>query len=209
MPVITGIKQQKKKDRVNVYLDGKFGFGIDLDNFVLLGLKDGQELTQARIEEVVKKAEFQKTWEKLLRFAMTRPRSHKEVSMWFRKKEVHESIQAELINKLKHFDMLDDAKFAKWWVEQRQNFKPKPRRVLLQELKIKGISQENINLALGEEVIDEVKMAQKILQKKDYKWQGLDPKVARLKKSTYLAGKGFGWEVIEKILKKIESEDSE
>lgn len=200
MPVITSIKQQKKKDRVNVYLDDKFGFGIDLDNFVLLNLRIGQDLSDERIEEVIRKAEFQKTWEKLLKFAMTRPRSVREVSMWFKKKEVHESIHIELIKKLKHLDLLDDEKFAIWWVEQRQNFRPKPKRVLIQELRLKGISSEIINKSLGEEIIDELKMAKKIIEKKSYKWEGLDPRTKKQKISQYLAGKGFGWEIVEKII---------
>ncbi len=200
MPVITSIKQQKKKDRVNVYLDDKFGFGIDLDNFVLLHLKVDQELTEKEVEEIVRKAEFQKTWEKLLRFAMTRPRSSKEVEMWFKKKEVHESIHPDLIKKLKHFDLLDDEKFAKWWVEQRQSFRPKPKRILNQELRIKGISKEIVDEVLGEEVVDEEKMAKEILTKKAYKWQNLEPRVRKQKISTYLAGKGFSWEIIEKVL---------
>jgi len=55
MPRITFIKQQKKKtDRVNVYLDNKFGFGIDLDNFVILGLKVDQELSEEEIENIIK-----------------------------------------------------------------------------------------------------------------------------------------------------------
>src|SRR4030066_2340490 len=102
MPVITGIKQQKNKNRVNVYLDDKFGFGIDLDNFVLLHLKVDQELTEKEIEEIVKKAEFQKTYDKLLRFAMVRPRSEKEFHFWFRKHGVHNSMQDELFNRIKH-----------------------------------------------------------------------------------------------------------
>ncbi len=200
MPVITGIKQQKKKDRVNVYLDDKFGFGIDLDNFVLLHLKVDQELTDKEVEEIVKKAEFQKTWEKLLRFAMMRPRSSKEVEMWFKKKEVHESIQPELIKKLKHFDLLDDEKFAAWWVEQRQTFRPKPKRVLSLELRVKGISKEIADKVLGEEVVDEVKMAKRILEKKAYKWRNLEPRARKQKISQYLAGKGFSWEIINTII---------
>ena len=47
MPIITAIKSQKKKERVNVYLDDKFGFGIDLENFIKLGLKVEQELTNS------------------------------------------------------------------------------------------------------------------------------------------------------------------
>ena len=201
MPVITGIKQQKNKNRVNVYLDDEFGFGIDLDNFVLLHLKVDQELTDAEIEEIVKKAEFQKTWDKLLRFAMVRPRSEKEIRDYFRRKKVHESMHDGLFEKLRHFELIDDEKFAKWWIDQRANFKPKPKRILIQELRIKGIGKEIIDEVLGEEVVDEEKMARELIEKKMYKWKNLEPRIARQKMSQYLSGKGFGWDVIEKVSK--------
>jgi len=203
MPVITGIKQQKNKNRVNVYLDDKFGFGIDLDNFVLLHLKVDQELTEEEIEDIVKKAEYQKTLDKLLRFAMVRPRSEKEVTNYFRRKKVHESMHEKLFEKLKHLELLDDAKFAKWWVEQRANFKPKPKRILIQELRIKGIDKGIIDEVLGEEVVDEEKMAKELLEKKAYKWKSLGPRKAKQKMSQYLAGKGFSWDVIENVVSKM------
>jgi len=202
MPVITSIKQQKRKSRVNVYLDDEFGFGIDLDNFVLLHLKVDQELTQEEVEKIVRKAEFQKTLDKLLRFAMVRPRSEKEVRDYFKRKQVHESIAGELFGKLKHFELLDDLKFAKWWVEQRQNFRPKPKRILTQELMMKGIKKEIINKILGEEEVDEEKLAKGILEKKAYKWNNLPTREAKQKMSQYLTGKGFRWDVIEKVVKK-------
>jgi len=202
MPIITSIKQQKRKDRVNVYLDDVFGFGIDLDNFVLLHLKVDQELTDEEIEKIVRKAEFQKTFDKLLRFAMVRPRSEKEVKDYFRRKEVHISMHEELTEKLKHFELLDDMKFAKWWIDQRQNFRPKSKRILKQELGIKGIKREIIEEILGETIIDEEKMAKELLDKKMYKWKNLESRIARQKMSQYLAGKGFGWDVVEKVVSK-------
>lgn len=200
MPTITSIKQQKNKSRVNVYLDNKFGFGIDLDNFVLLHLKVNQELTDDEVAEVVKKAEFQKVLDKLLRFAMTRPRSEKEIADYFKRKKVHESLHEKLIEKLRHFDLLDDEKFARWWMEQRQTFKPKSLRVLKQELRIKGMSQEIIEQVLSETPVDEEKMARELVEKKSYKWKNLEPKIRKQKIFQYLAGKGFSWEVIEKSL---------
>ena len=202
MPVITSIKQQKNKDRVNVYLDDKFGFGIDLDNFVLLHLKVDQELTEKEIEDIVKKAEFQKTLDKLLRFAMVRPRSEKEVTDYFRRKKVHESLHDKLLEKLKHLELIDDEKFAKWWIEQRQAFRPKPKRILDQELRIKGVDREIVQRILGEEDVDEEKMAKELIEKKSYKWKNLPTRESRQKKSQYLAGKGFSWDVIEKVLSK-------
>jgi regulatory protein len=200
VPVITSIKQQKNKNRVNVYLDDKFGFGIDLDNFVLLHLKVDQELTVEEIEKVVRKAEFQKTLDKLLRFAMVRPRSQKEIRDYFKRKKVHESMHEELFEKLIHFELIDDEKFAKWWIDQRANFKPKPKRILIQELRIKGISKEIVDKVLGDEVVDEEKMAKVLIAKRSYKWKGLEPRVAKQKMSQYLIGKGFDWEVVKKIL---------
>ncbi|MEK7550675.1 MAG: RecX family transcriptional regulator [Patescibacteria group bacterium] len=201
MPVITSIKQQKNKNRVNVFLDDKFGFGIDLDNFVLLNLKVDQELTQEEVEDIVKKAEFQKTLDKLLRFAMVRPRSGKEIKGYFKRKEVHESLFPDLLKRLKHLNLLNDLEFARWWIDQRLRFKKKSKRVIIQELKIKGISQNNIDDAFGETVIDEEKMARELLEKKAYKWKDLDPRLTRQKMSQYLAGKGFGWDIVAQVVK--------
>ncbi len=202
MPVITSIKQQNNKGRVNVYLDDKFGFGIDLDNFVLLHLKVNQELTEKEVNEIVRKAEFQKILDKLLRFAMVRPRSEKEFKDYFWRKKVHESLHEDLLKKLQHFELLDDTKFAKWWVEQRGNFKPKPVRILKIELTQKGIVKEIIETVLGETKLDEEKMARDIIERKGYKWKNLPAREARQKMSQYLAGKGFSWDTIEKVVSK-------
>ena len=74
MPAITSIKPQKNGKRVNIYLDGEYGFGLDLENFVKLGLKVEQEFTDEEIEKIIKKAEFQKVYDKILRFGSLRPR---------------------------------------------------------------------------------------------------------------------------------------
>ena len=200
MPVITSIKQQKNKNRVNVYLDDVFGFGIDLDNFALLNLRVNQEYSQEEIEKIIKKAEFQKTYDKLLRFAMVRPRSEKEVVDYFRRKKIHESMHEEMIKKLKHLDLLNDLAFAKWWIDQRINFKNKSKRVIQMELRAKGIDKNTIDDAFGETVIDEEKMARELIEKKMYKWKGLELREARQKMSQYLVGKGFGWDVIQKVV---------
>lgn len=203
MPIITSIKQQKNKNRVNVYLDDKFGFGIDLDNFVILHLKLNQELTDEEVAEIVKKAEYQKTLDKLLRFAIIRPRSEKEIADYFKRKLVHESMHEKLLEKLKYLELLDDAKFAKWWVEQRLAFRPKSQRIMNYELRMKGIKPDIIQKILDEIPIDEEKMAKDLLAKKMYKWKNLEPREARQKMSQYLAGKGFSWDTIEKTVNEV------
>jgi regulatory protein len=200
MPEVTLLKPQKNGKRVNVYLDGVFGFGIDLDNLVLSHIKIGTVLTDEEVQKIVRKAEFQKTLDKLLKFAMLRPRSEKEIDDYLKRKKVHESMWKDLVEKLQHFELLDDAKFAKWWVDQRLAFKKISTRVLKLELGKKGIDRNTIDDVLEETPIDEEKMAKDLLAKRAYKWDNLDPKIAKQKKFQYLAGKGFDFEIVEKIL---------
>jgi regulatory protein len=201
MPTVTEIRQQKNKNRVNVYLDGVFGFGIDLDNLVLSGIKEGKDFTQEEIEKIIKKAELQKTWEKLLKFASLRPRSEKEIRDWFKRKKIHISLYKNLFNRLKHLELIDDFKFAQWWVEQRITFRPKGKKVLEMELRQKGIKKETIEKVLNDFPIDEEKMAKDLISKNAYKWRGLEKRKSFEKKSQFLLRKGFCWDVVKKIVR--------
>jgi regulatory protein len=199
--IITDLRPQKNKKRVNVYLDGRFSFGIDLENLVRLDLKIEQEYSEKEIKEIVKKAEFQKTYDKLVRYSTLRPRSKREVEMWLRKYKVHESLHDELFNKLKRLELLDDTEFAKWWVDQRITFRPRGKRALMAELRQKGIDRYIIDEVLSTAEVDEKKMAKKLLERKKYKWEKLGKLEARKKKSEFLARKGFGWEIIKQLVK--------
>lgn len=200
MPTITSIKPQKNKKRVNVYLDGKFAFGIDLENYMKLNLKVEDEYSEEEIAKIVKKAEFQKTYDKLLRYTTLRPRSKKEIDMWLKRKKVHESLYKGLFNRLKRLELLDDTKFAKWWVDQRNTFRPRGKRALYAELRQKGIDRKIIDKVLSAIDIDEIKIAAKLLSNKNYKWRRLKGLDKKKKMSDFLARKGFSWSVIKEVL---------
>ena len=209
MPIITAIKPQKNKKRVNVYLDNKFGFGLDLEAFIKLELKFEQELTDEQVRKIVKEAEFRKVYDKLLRFSTLRPRSEKELKDWLKKHKVHLSIHENLFSRLKRLDLLNDNKFAKWWVEQRMEFSPRGKRALIAELRQKGINRDLIIQLVNESISQgyEEKTARKLLQKKKYKWERLQKLEAKKKMSEFLARKGFGWEVIKNAIDDIFKKD--
>jgi regulatory protein len=200
MPIITSIKAQKNQKRVNINLDGVFGFGLDLENFMRLQLKVNQDLTQSEVNEIIKKGELQKNFEKTLRFAMTRPRSLKEIKDYFRRKQVDTSLHQNIIDKLIKLELLDDNKFAEWWVRQRLEFKHKSKKDITFELRQKGIDSNIIKNVLDDSEIDEVKIAKELIAKKLYKWQKYDENIRRQKISQYLAGKGFSWDVIKSLV---------
>lgn len=200
MPIITKIKPQKNKKRVNIYLDGKFAFGLDLENIMKLGLKEDQELTKTEVKKIVEEAEFKKVYDKILKFATLRPRSEKEFKDWLRKHGVHKSLHKKLFNKLKRLDLLDDRKFTAWWIEQRKEFKPRGKKALYSELMKKGVDKKIIDEAISDAKIDETKMAKELIEKKKYKWKKLVGFEKRKKMSSYLARKGFSWGIIREVV---------
>ena len=132
MPTVTSIKPQKNQKRVNIYLDDKFGFGLDLENFVKLGLKVGQELTEKQIEEIVKKAEFQKVYDKILRLEFL---DDKKFTVWwigqrlqFKSKSKKELVQElrikgidkEIIDAVLAESKIDEVAMAKKLLKKRK-----------------------------------------------------------------------------------------
>lgn len=201
MAVITSIKSQKNQKRVNIFIDNKFSFGLDLENFVKFNLKVDQELDEVQIQLIKDSGEQQKIFDKVLRFVMVRPRSEKEIKDYFKRKRINESIHRYMIKRLKSLELLDDAKFAKWWVDFRSVNRSK--RMLHNELRIKGVSKDIIDNVLNEVKIDELKIAKNLINKKLYKFQRYDEKVEKQKIAQYLIGKGFDWNIIQDVLKSI------
>ncbi len=207
MPTITSIKPQKNNKRVNIYLDDKFGFGLNLQTYLKEGLKVNQELTEKEVETIVKTGEFQSTYDKILRFATIRPRSEREFNTWLYKHKVHESLKEELFTRLRRLEFLDDKKFASWWIGQRQSFRPKSKRVLSQELGVKGIKKEIIDEVLAEENIDEKSVAKKMIEKKQRLWNNLPGFEKRKKMFTYLMQHGFSSDIIRELIGDVTNED--
>ena len=194
MAEITKIKPQKNKKRVNIYLDGKFAFGLDADNFLKAGLKVGQELTEKQVEDLIFKNEFQKLLDKAYRILSLRPRSEKEVKDYLAKKKATPKVAQKIIAKLKKLNHLNDQEFARWWVEQRSTFRPRGKFGLVAELRQKGVAKEVIDRVIKK--VDEMSLARKAAQKKIRSYKRLNPREFREKMTAFLARRGFSWSVI-------------
>lgn len=144
----------------------------------------------------------QKIYDRVFRLVSIRPRSVKEIKSWLSRKKIGEKSGQEVIDRLIKLELLDDRKFAEWWVEQRTNFSPRGRKILHYELRVKGMSKDIIEEVLDKAGIDEEKIASDLLEKKSSRWKDLPADVARQKISEFLARKGFSWEVVKKVLKR-------
>ena len=74
--------------------------------------------------------EEEKIYARAVNFSTIRPRSEREIRDWFKRKKVIEEVVEVVFNRLKNLDLVNDLNFAKWWIEQRQTFRPKSKRFI-------------------------------------------------------------------------------
>ncbi len=146
---ITDLSPQKNNPkRFNLFLDGKFALGLDVQTVVEQKLKIGKILTDDEWNKLKEKIEELTIFDQALNFLSYRPRSEKEVRDHFKKKKIVGAHVDRAIVKLKRLNFLDDEKFCLWWIEQRNNFRPKGKRALEIELLQKGVNREIIKKVL-------------------------------------------------------------
>ena len=206
MPVITRLVQGKKNpNRVNLYLDGQFAFALSIDEVAKHGLKKELELSDDQIASLKDNDETQYVFGLLLNFLSYRPRTVKEVRDRLYKYDVKEvGKQDILIDKLKSRGYLDDLAFARWFIDSRNNHRPRSPRMLAQELKSKGVTSEVVQSVLNQ-VADESTTIARLLTKKLGNRRILDLQ-ERQKIYAYLSRQGFTWEKIREVVKNWESE---
>lgn len=204
--------QKKKKNRLNIYIDGNYSFGADIETVIKFQLKPGKIISQKTILEIVKKEELTRLFDSSLKFLSYRPRSQKEVKQYIIQKiskkeqlkyrEASESsLIVEIIKKLKKYKYINDLEFAKWWIESRNKSLPKGQRLIKSELIQKGIDREIIDKVLGN-LVNQTELAKQAMNKKIKKWHKLSAIDFKKKTHIYLASRGFDFDTIRETVAK-------
>lgn len=201
---ITAISAQQRDDaRMNIEIDGKFAFGLHADVVLNHYLNVGSELSAEMIEKLQQEDEIKKAITAALNLLSFRPRASGELERKLREKGYSPESAEAAVARMHDLGYLNDADFANRWIENRQEHKPRSRRLLQQELRQKGIDNEVIEEAMAEIVIDEVADALEIAQKKAGSMQGLDQQTRHRRLSGFLGRRGYGFDVIRKVLEEI------
>lgn len=197
---VTALKvQARNKARVNVYLDGKFAFG--LAKIVAARLAVGQELDEAAIARLRASDDLEASYERALKFLGPRPRSEAEVRRRLKEKGVEQANIEAVVARLNRAGLVNDQAFANYWVENRVTFRPRSSRAIRQELKQKGVSDEVLREALTGTNDDEA--AYTLAAKRAPRLATLEKQDFRRKLGEYLARKGFSYDTIEPVVERV------
>jgi regulatory protein len=147
--IITALEIQKRnKERVNVYLDGEYAFSLPL--MEAARLKKGQTLSLSEVGELRTEDEISRAVDRAVRLLARRPRSVSEVRKNLTRKETPEPVIDSAIARLTQLGYLDDEAFARYWMENRDQFKPRGPRALRYELRQKGVARDIIEQVVSD-----------------------------------------------------------
>jgi regulatory protein len=194
--------QKKNPNRVNVHLDGEFAFG--LARIVAAWLRVGQELSEEKIEQLKAEDARERAFQQAMLFLSYRARSESEIRKNLRKHEIPEAVIEQTLERLRQDGLANDSQFASAWVENRNAFRPRSRRMMAMELKQKGIDQEAIQSAI--ETVDDEAAAYEAALKKAPRFQTLEWNDFRRKLSEFLARRGFSYATIAPVVTRIWNE---
>ncbi len=205
---ITAISlQTRDKNRVNVSVDGKYRFSLDVSQIIDLGLKIGQDYSDAQLLEFETESQFGKLYGRALEYCLMRPHSAREVRDYLYRKtrpsrsktgELKPGVSSELtgrvFNRLVEKGYINDQKFAHYWIENRSLTKGSSQRKLVSELRSKGVETSIIEQILCETERNDSLEIQKIIAQKRPKYPD-DQKLMM-----YLARQGFNYDDIKSAL---------
>jgi regulatory protein len=203
MGVITALEMQKRnKERVNVFLDGEYAFSLVL--IEAAKLRKGQTLTDEEIAALRDDDDINRAVDRAVRFLSYRPRSTQEVRNNLAKKDFSEITVETAIERLMDMSYLDDAAFARFWMENRTKFKPRGPMALRYELRQKGIENSIIDSVLDELDVDEAAYYAAVSKAK--RLHNLNQQEFRHKLGGFLQRRGFSYGTVRDVIKKVESE---
>lgn len=201
--------QMRDKNRVNVSVEGKYRFSLDVFQLSDLGIKVGKDYTDEELTALETESQFGKVYGRALEYCLMRPHSAKEVRDYLYRKTrptrtktgemragVSSEVTSRVFDRLVEKNYVNDHNFTRYWVENRSLTKGTSKRKLTAELRTKGVDQSIIEQFLSEsERTDEDELA-KVIAKKRSKYPD-DQKLM-----AYLARQGFSYDDIKSSLQK-------
>lgn len=217
---ITDIKQAiKNPNRANIFVNGKFRFSLDIFQLTDLGVKVGAIFDLREITHLEQQSEFGKLYALALNYCLMRPHSSREVRDYLMKKTLTRRLKnkktgefyekagvskmsvEQVLVRLEEKGYINDAKFARFWVENRNLRKGSSLKKLRMELTQKGVSVEIQDEIFAESERNDAEEILKIIDKKAKRYSDKQKLVA------YLARQGFSFDEINRALREREFED--
>jgi regulatory protein len=201
--------QANNDDRVSVFLDGEFAFGIHEDLVVRHGLQVGASLTPEEIREIEADEAYVEAKQTALDYLAYKPRTEQEVRRKLRKQDVPRPVIDDVIARLYELEYLDDESYAHDYAHNRFSSKKYGPVRIRRELEERGVDR-HLAAAAVDELFAEKSARGAAWEHAEKRWPRLadedDPRRRRQKLYRYLRRRGFTSDTIRPILDELEQD---
>lgn len=200
--IITDIKPQvKKQNRVSIFIDGKFAFGLDKSDCTFMGLKIGTELTQQRYDYIIDNAVYAKAYQKADRYIGFKMRTEKEVRNKLIEEGYSDEVTERVIASMLKYKYIDDMSYAIMYAKDCRKLKKWGPERIKAELYKKGVNPEYIENALSESDTEDTTEIIETLLEKRIRNTPIDLK-EKQKHINFLLRRGFKYDDIKNVIEK-------
>ncbi|MFB6888794.1 recombination regulator RecX [Kitasatospora sp. NPDC056327] len=127
-----------------------------------------------------------------LRLLTGAAKTRKQLADALRKREIPDEVAEEVLTRLEEVGLIDDAAFARAWVESRHSVRGLSRRALAQELRTKGVTGELAEQALAQlDPDDETEAARALVERRLRTTRGLERQTRTRRLVGMLARRGY------------------
>ena len=207
---ITRLESQvHNDDRVSVYLDGEFAFGIHEDLVVKHSLQVGATLTPEGVRELERDEQYVDAKQAALDYLAYKPRTEEEVRRKLGQEDVPSPVIEDVIARLYELEYLDDEAYAHDYAHNRFSSKKYGPVRIRRELTERGVDRRLADAAV-DELFAEVDVTAAAWTHAEKRWPRLagedDPRRRRQKMYRYLRRRGFTSNTIRPILDELEQD---
>ena len=203
--LITSIRQQAKApDRVSLFIDGAFAFGIHRDILLEFDLRKGIELEVETQQAILRRDAFFKARATAFKYLSFRGRTASEVRRRLARSDYQEDVSSEVVAYLERLGLLDDEAYARRYAESRyQAGGYGPTRIRI-DLHKKGIPAATARAAIEEVFSERSEVVERARELGRKRWNRLvsepDARKRRKKVYDYLARRGFGFDIVHQVV---------
>jgi regulatory protein len=206
MPTITRIAEQKRRvNRRNVYLDGAFAFGCNINVIARFRLREGMTLSADEVRRIELGEVRQECFDRAMASLGSRLHSRAELHRKLMRREYGETVVNAVLDDLVRMGYVNDEQFAKTKALSAAQYKHHGRRRASVALRKAGVSGAVADRALDDVYgsHDSTAVARQLAEKQAPRLKKLDPMVARRRLVGMLQRRGFDYESIKPVVDEV------
>ena len=207
---ITAIQAQKRKGRYNIFIDGHYRFPVSEEVLIQFRLHKDQEITDDQIKAITDADLISKAYNKALDYLSYQLRTEKEIIQYLQQHEFTDLQIEPVLQRLRAQGYINDLEYAKSYVRTIAKTSDKGPKVITQNLRKKGVLENDIETALDEfssedQLQNSIKIAEKLTRK--YHREAFKIQIQKIKNGLF--AKGFSSEIATEAINQLGLEKDE